>query len=142
MKILQLTHKPPIPSIDGGCLAMRQISDSLLRAGIDLKVVSISTAKHPVVFSEESNPYFLQTRFESVFINTNLKIFNILNSLFRRTSLQADRFFSKEMAQKLKSVLEQESFDVVILESVFVGNYIETIRKYSPAKIVLRVHNI
>ena len=142
MKILQLTHKPPVPSVDGGCLAMRQISDSLLKAGVNVKVVSIATMKHPVIYSEEFINYKNSTQFESVTVCTNLKISNIFKSIFRGTSLQADRFFSKEMTQKLKTVLEQEPYDVVILESVFVGNYIETIKKYTNAKIILRVHNI
>ncbi|MCL1851400.1 MAG: glycosyltransferase family 4 protein [Bacteroidetes bacterium] len=142
MKILQLTHKPPVPCIDGGCLAMRQITNALLDAGVDVKVVSVATKKHPIVFSEQFKQYQEKTQFESVFINTRLKLFKSIGSILQRTSLQADRFFSKEMVKKLETVFAREQFDVVILESVFVGNYIETIRKYSQARILLRVHNI
>jgi glycosyltransferase involved in cell wall biosynthesis len=142
MKVLQLTHKPPIPAIDGGCLAIRQITSSLLDAGIEVKVVSISTNKHPVVISEEFIQYQNITNFESVFVDTSPRFFKILHSVLRRTSLQADRFFSQKMVQKLKTVFLQEKFDVIILESIFVGKYIETIRKHSHARIILRVHNI
>lgn len=142
MKVLQLTHKPPLPSIDGGCLAMRQITTSLLEAGVDVTVCSISTAKHPIVNSDEFIQYRSKTNFESVFIDTKITVCKIVTSLLRRTSLQADRFISKEMNRKLEVLLSQERFDVVILESVFVGNYIETIRKNSQARILLRVHNI
>ena len=141
MKILQLTHKPPVPSVDGGCLAMRQITNALLEAGAEVKVLSIATKKHPIVLSEEFNDYKNSTHFESIFINTNLKVQSALKSFLCGTSLQADRFFSKKMIQKLETVFSQETFDVVILESIFVGNYIETIRKYSQAHIILRVHN-
>jgi len=142
MKVLQLTHKPPVPSIDGGCLAMRQITSCLLKAGINVKVVSIATHKHPIVYSEEFNKYCDDTKFESVVVDTKLKIYKAINSFFRRSSLQADRFFSEEMVRKLEAVFLREKFDLVILESVFVGGYIETIRKYSQASILLRVHNI
>ena len=142
MKVLQLTHKPPVPSIDGGCLAMRQITSCLLSAGCEVKVVSITTAKHPIVPSEEFTHYKYNTQFESVFVNTKLKICKTITSICKRTSLQADRFFSKEMVQKLEVILSQEEFDVVILESIFVGTYIETIKKYTSARILLRVHNI
>ena len=142
MKVLQLTHKPPIPSVDGGCLAMRQITSSLLDAQMEVKVVSVATPKHPVVQSDEFKDYQTATQFESVFIETKTTVFKALNSLLKRTSLQADRFFSKKMVEKLETLLEQEQFDVVILESIFVGNYIETIRKHSQARILLRVHNI
>ena len=142
MKVLQLTHKPPVPSVDGGCLAMRQITSCLLEAKIEVKVLSIATPKHPIVQSDEFIDYQNTTRFESISVNTKTTVFKVLNSLFKRTSLQADRFFSKKMVQKLETVLAQEQFDVVILESIFVGNYIETIRKHSQARILLRVHNI
>ncbi|MCL2290518.1 MAG: glycosyltransferase family 4 protein [Bacteroidetes bacterium] len=142
MKILQLTHKPPVPAIDGGCLAMRQITTCLLNAGVEVKVVSLATAKHPVVLSEEFIEYCNKTQFESVSIDTKVTIPKAITSFLKRTSLQADRFFSKEMVQKLETLFAQEKFDVIILESVFVGGYIETIRKHSDARILLRVHNI
>jgi len=142
MKVLQLTHKPPVPSFDGGCLAMRQITTSLLNAGVSVKVISIATPKHPIVLSDEFKNYQKKTNFESIAINTKLTVTKIITSLIKGSSLQADRFLSKEMIQKLKTLLLQEKFDIVILESIFVGNYIETIRKYSHAPILLRVHNI
>jgi len=114
----------------------------LLSTGAEVKVVSIATEKHPVVPSEEFAQYQKSTRFESVFINTKVTILKAITSLARGTSLQADRFVSKEMIQKLETVLSQEKFDVVILESVFVGNYIETIKKHSQARIFLRLHNV
>jgi len=142
MKVLQLTHKPPVPSIDGGCLAMRQITNSLLRAGIEVKVLSIATGKHPVVSSEEVMQYNNATHFESVFINTKITLQKAIHSFLKTSSLQADRFFSKKMAKKLEQLLSNEKFDAIILESIFVGNYIEILRKYSKARIFLRVHNI
>jgi len=142
MKILQLTHKPPVPSMDGGCLAMKQITSCLLNAGITVKVLSVATAKHPVMISDEFYEFKNKTNFESVYINTKITVSKIVKSFFKRSSLQADRFFTKEMNRELETILLMERFDIVILESVFVGNYIETIRKYSHARIILRVHNI
>jgi len=142
MKVLQLTHKPPVPCVDGGCLAMHQITTGLLNSGNEVKVVSIETAKHQIVYSDEFLNYSALTQFEPVFVNTKLKPLKVIISFVKRSSLQADRFISKEMNAKLKTLLSNEIFDVVILESIFVGNYIETIRKYSQARIFLRVHNV
>jgi len=142
MKILQITHKPPVPSVDGGCLAMRQITSCLQSAGIKVKVFSAATDKHPLIDSDEFHNYKNHTDFQSVYVNTKTTLSKIVNSFFKRSSLQADRFFSKEMNRELETVFLMERFDVVILESIFVGNYIETIRKYSHARIILRVHNI
>jgi hypothetical protein len=86
MNVLQLTHKPPIPSVDGGCLAMRQITSSLLDAHVEVKVVSIATPKHPIVQSDEFKNYQTSTRFESVSINTKVTACKALNSLLKRTT--------------------------------------------------------
>jgi len=142
MKILQITHKPPVPSVDGGCLAMRQITSCLQTAGIMVKVFSAATDKHPIIDSDEFHNYKNKTDFESVYVNTKTTFSKIVSSFFKRSSLQADRFFTKKMNRDLETILLMERFDVVILESVFVGNYIDTIRKYSHARIILRVHNI
>jgi len=142
MKILQLTHKPPVPCVDGGCLAMHQITTCLLDAGVEVKVVSVSTAKHPVMHTEEFIPYRDKTCFESVFIDTKISIPKVVTSFIKRSALQADRFFSKEMEEKLEGLFLQEKFDVVILESIFVGNYLKIIKKLSQARILLRLHNI
>ena len=47
MKVLQLCNKPPYPAIDGGCIAMKNISLGLINNNIELKIIAISTLKHP-----------------------------------------------------------------------------------------------
>ena len=36
MKILQLCHKSPLPTIDGGCIAIHNITKCLLESGMDV----------------------------------------------------------------------------------------------------------
>ena len=45
MRILQLCNKPPYPPLDGGSKAMHNITQGLLDAGHQVKVLCISTAK-------------------------------------------------------------------------------------------------
>ena len=49
MKVLQLCNKPPFPPVDGGTLAMNSITQGLLSAGCEVKVLSMTTDKHPVL---------------------------------------------------------------------------------------------
>lgn len=142
MKILQVCHKPPFPSIDGGCIAINSITQGLLRAGHGVKVVAINTPKHPLIDTPEFREYASQTDFKSVFVDTSLNNWAALRSLLMRTSYHIDRFVSKQFSQLLSSILIQEDFDVILLESLFVAPYISVIRKYSKAKIVIRLHNI
>jgi hypothetical protein len=54
MRVLQLCHKPPFPAIDGGCLAMHNITSGLLAAGYDVKVLTALT-----FFSFQLNTSFM-----------------------------------------------------------------------------------
>ena len=42
MKILQLCHKTPLPAIDGGCIAINNITQCLLDSGLDVKVLAVN----------------------------------------------------------------------------------------------------
>ena len=47
MKVLQICHKPPLPSTDGGCIAINNISKGLINELGSIKVLTINTLKHP-----------------------------------------------------------------------------------------------
>ena len=47
MKVLQICHKPPLPSTDGGCIAINNISKGLIKELGSIKVLTINTLKHP-----------------------------------------------------------------------------------------------
>lgn len=142
MKILQLCHKPPLPLVDGGCIGMHNLTDALLKCGQEVKVLAIETPKHPVKMDAFPIQYLQQTRFESVFIDTTPRLKDAVKSLLRKKSYQISRFYSKSMESKLIQVLRHDSYDIVQLESIYVIPYISVIRKYSKAKIVIRLHNI
>ena len=43
MKVLQLCNKPPYPPVDGGTMAMNSITQGLLSAGCEVKVLTVET---------------------------------------------------------------------------------------------------
>ncbi|HKL02717.1 MAG TPA: glycosyltransferase family 4 protein [Cryomorphaceae bacterium] len=142
MKILQLTHKPPFPVKDGGCLAINQFSDTLVSQGIDLHVFSISTPKHP--FKKDAFPkgYIAKNHFQSVFVDTSVNVVDAFVNLITRDTYHVSRFFSPDVDMELHKLLASENFDVVLCESIFVAPYIGTIRKMTKARVVLRSHNL
>lgn len=142
MRILQLCHKPPKPEIDGGCIAMSKISEGLLAAGHELKILTASTHKHPFT-PEKIDPKFVaSTNIESVFLDTRINIIDAFSALVTADSYNISRFFSPDFDKKIRDILSENHFDVVHLESLFMTPYISTIRKACPAKIVLRSHNL
>lgn len=143
MKILQICHKTPLPAIDGGCIAIHNITQCLLDSeGVEVKVVAVATPKHPYVVSAFSKSYLERTRFESVFIDTTPHKLEALKTLFTGKSYQISRFYHKNMVAKLTQILKNETFDIIHIESIYMAPYIPLLRKYSKAKILLRLHNI
>lgn len=142
MKILQLCHKPPLPAVDGGCIAMNNITQGLLQAGHKVKILTIYTHKHdfmPEIMSEE---YLNETGIEGVFVDTKISVVDAFSSFITSDSYNLYRFFSTDYDIKLTRTLRNGSFDIIHLESLFMTPYIGTIRRYSKAPIVLRAHNL
>lgn len=142
MKILQLCNKPPYPAIDGGCIAMKNISVGFINSNVDLKIISISTDKHKFDINQFPSEFAKKTKVEGVFIDTRVNVIDAFSALVTSDSYNVSRFFSADFDKRLKEVLEENEFDFVHLESLFLTPYIGTIGKYSKAKIVLRSHNL
>lgn len=142
MKILQLCAKPPRPLVDGGCIAMNAITVGLTSTGHEVHTIAIKTDKHP---GDEKKAAELRREiasYEEVYVDTRLKPIGALVSLVHGQSYNIARFESEALKQAIRSKAEEEDFDIVILESLFMMPNLSTIRKYSNAKVVLRAHNV
>ena len=142
MKVLQLCHKPPLPSIDGGCISMNNITDGLLKNKCKVKILTISTTKHPFNVDNLPKNYIQRTAIESVFVDTELNVVDAISNLVTSDSYNISRFFSPDFDTLLIKTLKNNSFDVIHLESLFMTPYIHTLRNFSEAKIILRSHNL
>ncbi len=142
MKVLQICLKPPFPEVDGGCKAMHAFTQGLLKNGIDLKVLTISTAKHPFLKGKMPAEYLKSAAIEHVFVDTKVKAFGALKNLASQKSYNIERFYNKAFEDLIVKTIKTSDFDVVLLESLYVSKYVSVIRKYSKAKIVLRAHNV
>ena len=142
MKVLQLCHKPPYPPIDGGCIAINNISNGLTKRGIKLKLLTVSTHKHPFQPDIIPEEWLKKTGAEGVFVDTKLNLVDAFSSLVTNDSYNISRFFSADFDIMLTKTLRENSYDIVHLESLFMTPYIGTIKRLSDAKIVLRSHNL
>lgn len=142
MKVLQLCLKPPFPVIDGGCIAISTISSGLLSKNIDLKILTASTEKHPFDPANYSQVFLDKTRIEGIFLDTRVNIIDAFSALVTADTYNVSRFFSADFDKRVRELLEEEKFDIIHLESLFMTPYIPTIRKCSSGKIVLRSHNL
>ncbi len=142
MRILQLSNKPPCPPNDGSSIAMFNMSCGFIANQVDLTLLTINTKKHFKPDSGVDESFKKQSNYQSVYRDTNVKVTGALLNLFSTQSYMVSRFYFSEFEEKLISLLKEKDFDIVHLESIFMGNYIPVIRKYSKAKITIRTHNI
>ena len=141
-KVLQICNKAPFPANDGSSIAIYNMSKGLIRNNVQLHLLTINTKKHfkpdsgiPIQFKEQAN-------YSSVFKNTNTSWHGALVNLFSDKSYFVSRFYFKPFEKKLIEVLKNNTFDIIQLEGLFMAVYIDTIKKHTKGKIVLRAHNI
>ena len=142
MKILQICNKAPFPANDGSSIAIYNMARGLIENKVELHLLTINTKKHfkpddgvPEQFRKTSN-------YRSVYRNTNTSISGALLNLFTSRSYFVSRFYFGEFERQLINILRQNRFDIVQLEGLLMGVYIDVIKKHSSAKIVLRAHNV
>ena len=142
MKVLQLCNKPPYPPVDGGTMAMNSITQGLLRAGCEVRVLTVETDKHPARLDQLPEDYRQATRPEAVYVDLSVKALPAAFAMLCGESYHVKRYVSRDFAQRLAAILQEEQFDVVHVESIFLSPYVPLIRKYSQAKVILRAHNV
>ena len=142
MKILILCNKSPYPAFEGGPMAMNSIVTGLLRAGHQVKILAVNSKKYNVTADDIPMEYQRQTGIELIDVDLRVRPLAALKNLFSKKSYHVERFISKDFTSRLIEVLKGDIFDVVQLETLFMTPYIDTIRTYSKALIVLRAHNV
>jgi len=142
MKVLQLCSKPPYPSVDGGTMAMNSITQGLLQAGCEVRVLTVETDKHPLSLDRLPDDYRRQTSIEAVYVDLRVKPLAAAFAMLCGESYHVKRYVSDAFAARLKAILLTEQFDVVHVESIFLTPYVPLIRRYSQAKVILRAHNV
>ena len=142
MKVLQLCLRVPFPPADGGSIAMHSMSTGLQQSGIDVKVVALNTFKHHVDISQLPQWYREAYNIETCDVDTKVELIPAFLNLFQSGSYNIERFNKPEFHKLLADLLLSDDYDIVQLESLFMTPYLDTIKKNSSAKIVLRSHNI
>jgi glycosyltransferase involved in cell wall biosynthesis len=140
MQLLQITSKPPFPEIDGGCKAMAAITNGLIEQTHTVQLICLTTRKHPFIIS--SFPLSLKEKVKYVIINTKPSVFKAIYHLLINKSYNIFRFDNLKMHNLLSSVLQNNKYDAIILDSLYVTTYVDTIRNHSSAPIIYRAHNI
>jgi polysaccharide biosynthesis protein PslH len=115
MKVLQLSNKIPYPEKDGGAIAINAVTEGLLKAGCDVKMLTMNTKKHFVEVDSIPEKFRNERHLEAVAIDTSVKPLAASWALFTGKSYNASRFESENFSEKLTEILQKEKFDAIQL---------------------------
>lgn len=142
MKVLLICNKWPYPAREGGSIAMDATIRGLVDEGIDVTILAANSHKFPIEkgsFPEDLNH---RVHYHSASVNLRIHPITAFVCLLRGKSYHATRFYSKAFSALLHQTLKTQQYDIIQLESVFMGVYLEEIRALSQCPIVLRAHNV
>jgi glycosyltransferase involved in cell wall biosynthesis len=142
MKILMLCNKSPWPKREGGPIAMHAMISGLLLAGHSVKVLAANTNKYNVDPATIPADFKDRTQIEFIDMDLSLSVPGALMNFIAGKSYHVSRFHTKAFAQKLVEILRKDTYDIIQLEMLYMATYLDVIRKYSKAPVILRAHNI
>ncbi len=142
LNILIICNKSPWPPREGGPIAMNNIIEGLCEAGHSVKVLAINTNKYFTNVEDIPLKYREKTNIELGYIDLSIKPVPAFLNLFTNESYHVSRFVSTDFEQILRKILDENSYDIVQIETLFMSPYINIIRELSDSKVVLRAHNI
>jgi len=77
-----------------------------------------------------------------VYVDNSLNPIDAFIDLVSGKSYNITRFDSSEFRKKLIQLIKGNTFDIIQLETSYLGIYIDTIKAHCDAKVVLRSHNL
>ena len=142
MKILLLCKKFPYPLKDGESIAVHTLSLALSQLGCEVSLLAMNTSKHFYQKAELPKEAAHFERIRTVPVDNRIKPQAAFLNLFSKESYHIARFVSPAYEQALRQMLREEQYDVVQLETLYLAPYVETVRRYSQARISMRAHNV
>lgn len=142
MKILQLCKKFPYPLKDGEAIAVTYLAKALHQLGAELTLLSMNTSKHYFDKSTLPEDFDHYQAIHLVEVDNRVNAKDAFLNLFTKESYHIARFVSETYRAKLIELLTSTDYDIVQLETLYLAPYIDTIRQYSKAKVVMRSHNV
>lgn len=142
MKILQVSNRIPFPLNEGGTIGIYNYTRGFCEQGNKVTFATLNAQKHKINIGEAREELGKYCDFHVLNIDTDIKISKAILNLFKNKSYNAERFYSLDFEKMLTKILSEKNFDIIQVEGIYASMYIETLRKFSKAPIVLRQHNV
>ncbi|HZV68310.1 MAG TPA: glycosyltransferase family 4 protein [Saprospiraceae bacterium] len=142
MKVLFLCKKFPYPLKDGESIAISNLCKELKTMGCDITLLCMNTSKHYMDPGSLPPEYDYFTNIHAVELDNSIKPWKAFASIVSGESYHIRRFKSSLFRAKLIQILNEQKFDIIQLETLYLAPYVDTIRRHSEARIVMRAHNV
>lgn len=142
MNILQLCIRVPFLPNDGATIAMNNAARALMACGASLKSLSFNTNKNFIALDKINPEVLKSTALETIPLDLSVRPLQAFLNLFTKESLHVIRFRSAEFEKLLIRTLREKEYDAVWFEGLFMATYLDTVRKHSKAKAIMRSHNV
>lgn len=141
-KVLFIANKPAYPKSDGGSIAISKLVESFEKINYTVDIVSISKSyynnlKVPDHYkaSQNINQYTFSKKMK-------INLFDTINSIIYNKSIQALRFYNKQINKYIQKLIDSNEYKTIIFESIFSTVYLNKLKFNKDSKLVLRAHNI
>ena len=142
MRILQLCKKFPYPLKDGEAIAVTYLSRALVDLGCEITLLSMNTTKHFSDLSKLPSAYNHYKDIHDIDLDNSIKVVDAFKNLFSKESYHVSRYVDKAFEQKLIELLNEEEYDIIQLETLYLAPYVPIIKKHSKGLITMRAHNV
>ena len=142
MKILVLAKQCPYPLDDGASIAIHLLSKGLVEAGATVDLLAFNTVKHRYEGDLARRELSHYGSIELVDLDNRPSMIGAALNMLTNESYHVSRFRSTEMGKKLSTILPNQAYDIVQIESSHLLIYYDLIRTYHSGKIILRAHNV
>lgn len=143
LRVLHFSQKPPYPTIDGGCVAIKNVLENLHHLNFKVKHITLSSEKHP--FSLKNYPPEIVTdcQPETITVDLNTNALGAISSILKSENYNLARFYSSENSQSLLDRIRGFQPNFIVFDGFFSTVYLNDIKEAFPEiKCVLRSHNL
>jgi glycosyltransferase involved in cell wall biosynthesis len=143
MKVLLITNKPFLPTLDGGNSATKSFVNKLLSEDFEINNITFSSEKHPFEPRLYNSSGWNKLKTLHVPISLKIKPLEAFKALIQGKSYQLSRFESEAMIERFHQLIAKNDFTYVVLDSLYSAHSIESFKNAAPrAKFILRSHNV
>lgn len=142
MRILQLCKKFPYPLKDGEAIAVTYLSKALADLGCEITLLSMNTTKHFSDLSKLPSEYNHYKEIHDIDLDNSIKVVDAFKNLFSKESYHVSRYVDERYKKKLIELLQEEHFDIIQLETLYLAPYVPIIKEHSKGIVTMRAHNV